>query len=159
MGGVAEEPFVLQSTRNRILTITLNRPKSLNGFSQPMGRAVFEAMASAASDTEIAAVILTGTGKYYCAGADFGAGFAPAMPKTIRRQVFEENKALFDQFLDFPKPLFAALNGPAIGMAVTHATLCDAIIASETATLQTPFTRLGISPEGIREFLLCTESR
>ena len=55
----------------------------------------------------------------------------------------------FDMFLDFPKPIIAAINGPAIGASVTSATLCDAIImAEEGATLSTPFARLGVPPEG-----------
>ena len=55
---------------------------------------------------------------------------------------------MFDSFLDFPKPLLIAANGPAIGASVTSATLCDGIIASNTATFSTPFERLGIPPEG-----------
>ena len=51
-------------------------------------------------------------------------------------------------FLDFPKPILIAVNGPAIGASVTSATLCDGIIASEKATFSTPFTALGITPEG-----------
>ena len=55
---------------------------------------------------------------------------------------------VFDVFLDYPKPILVALNGPAIGASVTSATLCDGIVASDTATLSTPFARLGIPPEG-----------
>jgi enoyl-CoA hydratase/carnithine racemase len=62
--------------------------------------------------------------------------------------IVEQNQALFDAFLDFPKPLLVAVNGPAIGASVTSATLCDGIIASERATFSTPFTALGVTPEG-----------
>ena len=55
---------------------------------------------------------------------------------------------LFELFLDFPKPIIAAVNGPAIGASVTSATLCDALLASDTATFSTPFARLGVPPEG-----------
>jgi enoyl-CoA hydratase/carnithine racemase len=58
------------------------------------------------------------------------------------------NQQLFDAFLDFPKPILAAVNGPAIGAAVTSATLCNAIIASKKATFNTPFGKLGVPPEG-----------
>lgn len=54
----------------------------------------------------------------------------------------------FDTFLDFPKPILVAANGPAIGASVTSATLCDAVIASPSATFSTPFARLGVPPEG-----------
>ena len=72
----------------------------------------------------------------------------PMMPATLRKLIVARNKALFDMFLDFPKPLIAAVNGPAIGASVTSATLCDAIVASDKATFHTPFSALGITPEG-----------
>jgi enoyl-CoA hydratase/carnithine racemase len=62
--------------------------------------------------------------------------------------IVENNEALFNLFLDFPKPMLIAVNGPAIGASVTSATLCDGIIASEKATFSTPFAALGVTPEG-----------
>ena len=58
------------------------------------------------------------------------------------------NQAVFDAYLDFPKPIIVAANGPAIGACVTSASTCDAIIASERATFLLPFARLFIPPEG-----------
>lgn len=69
-------------------------------------------------------------------------------PKKLFKTIVERNESLFNQFLDSPKPLIAAINGPAIGASVTSATLCDAIVASEKARFLTPFGRLGITPEG-----------
>ena len=60
----------------------------------------------------------------------------------------ENNQALFNLFLDFPKPILIAVNGPALGASVTSATLCDGIIASDKATFSTPFAALGVTPEG-----------
>ena len=60
----------------------------------------------------------------------------------------QHNQALFNAFLDFPKPILVAVNGPAIGASVTSATLCDGIIASEKAMFSTPFGWLQIPPEG-----------
>ena len=60
-----------------------------------------------------------------------------------------QNKMVFDAFLDFPKPIIAAINGPAIGASVTTATLCDALLMAQgAATISTPFHRLGVPPEG-----------
>jgi len=73
-------------------------------------------------------------------------------PAILLESIRSQNKALFDNFLDFPKPLFVAVNGPAIGAAVTSAFLSDGIIASEKATFLTPFKALGVVPEGCSSY-------
>ena len=69
-------------------------------------------------------------------------------PRAAHELLRSTNERLFNLFLDFPKPIVAALNGPAVGATVTSATLCDAIVAEEAAYLSTPFRRLAIPPEG-----------
>ena len=69
-------------------------------------------------------------------------------PQKLHDYILKNNAAIFEAFIDFPKPLMIAANGPAIGACVTSATLCDAIIASEKATFSTPFAKLG-------ELLIC----
>ena len=99
-------------------------------------------------DPETKVAILTGTGKYYCAGVNLSGTFKPQHPAKLHAMIQTQNQKLFDMFLDFPKPIIAAVNGPAIGASVTSATLCDALLASDTATFSTPFARLGVPPEG-----------
>jgi enoyl-CoA hydratase/carnithine racemase len=105
-------------------------------------------LALAAENLEIAAVILTGMGKYYCAGVDFAGQLALDFPSSLKKMAEESNYELFDLFISFPKPIFAAVNGPAIGASVTSAVLCDMVIANDAATFHTPFKALGITPEG-----------
>jgi Delta3-Delta2-enoyl-CoA isomerase len=93
-------------------------------------------------------LILTGTDPYYCAGVNLSATIKPMHPKKLHSLIKANNQALFDVFLDFPKPIMVAANGPAIGACVTSATLCDAIIASEKSTFNVPFAALSIPPEG-----------
>ena len=70
------------------------------------------------------------------------------MPSTMRSHIEKYNRGVFDPYITFPKPIIAAVNGPAIGMAVTTASLTDYRIAAPTATFHTPFAQLGLPPEG-----------
>ena len=131
-----------------VTTLTMNRPARLNGWTLEMMDALKAEFKSAAKDPETRVMALTGTDPYYSAGVNLSATLRPAHPRKMRSLIIEHNQALFDAFLDFPKPLLVAVNGPAIGASVTSATLCDGMIASERATFSTPFAMLGIPPEG-----------
>ena len=93
-------------------------------------------------------VVLTGADPYYCAGVNLAATIQPMHPRKLHNMIRTSNQAVFDSFLDFPKPIIVAANGPAIGACVTSASTCDTIIASERATFLVPFARLAIPPEG-----------
>ena len=140
--------LVLSSTSGRVTTLTFNNPKRLNGWTLELMEALFAAMQQAADSDDTAAVVLTGQDPYYSAGVNLSSTIQITHPRSLRDMIIERNQALFDVFIDFPKPLLAAVNGPAIGATVTSATLCDAIVASERATFSTPFARLGVTPEG-----------
>merc|ERR1719397_2280808 len=113
-----------------------------------MRSAMKETFRDVAMDDNSKVMVLTGAGKYYSAGGSFDDIITPMRPSTLKSLMALDNKALFDNFLDFPKPILAAINGPAIGGPVTSALLCDYVIASEAATFITPFARLGATPEG-----------
>jgi Delta3-Delta2-enoyl-CoA isomerase len=147
-GSAAASDLVLRSTKNRVTTLTMNMPARLNGWTQGMMAALHDAMGEAAADEGTRVLILTGTDPYYTAGVNLGGTVKLAHPRVLRQQIIAHNQALFDLFIDFPKPLLVAVNGPAIGAPVTSATLADAIIASERATFSTPFAALGVPPEG-----------
>lgn len=131
-----------------VLTITLNRPEKLNGWTMPMMDAFKEAFQRANESDDVKALILTGSGRYYSAGVNLGGIFKPMHPRKLRNMIEQHNKQLFDAFLTCEKPILIAINGPAIGASVTSATLCNGIIAAESATFSTPFAALGIPPEG-----------
>jgi len=134
--------------RDGITTLTMNLPKRLNGWTMEMMEAIKEGFRDAAGDDETKVLVLTGADPYYCAGVNLAATLRLEHPRKLRAMIIKLNQALFDAFLDFPKPILIAINGPAIGASVTSATLCNGIIASEKATFSTPFSALGIPPEG-----------
>ncbi len=148
MSSHARSSLIRQSRTNGVTTLTMNNPSRLNGWTLDMMVALTDAFGRAAEDEETQALILTGADPYYSAGVNLGGTLKLAHPRELRALIIERNQALFDTFLDFPKPLLAAVNGPAIGASVTSATLCDGIIASEKATFNTPFAALGVPAEG-----------
>jgi peroxisomal 3,2-trans-enoyl-CoA isomerase len=134
----------------------MNKPKKLNGWTTEMMDAFAKAFKYAGQDQQTRAVIFTGAGDYYSAGVNLGGTLKLMAPKKLHRLIVEHNEKLFDRFLTFPKPILVAINGPAIGASVTSATLCDAIIAANTATFSTPFAALGITPEGCSSIQFAT---
>lgn len=142
-------PELLQSeTQDGVTTLIMSNPARLNGWTMEMIDALEAGLKRAAEDEACKVAILTGTGEYYSAGVNLGGSLKLEHPRRLHQFIVDKNKALFQMFLDFPKPILIAVNGPAIGAPVTSATLCDGVIASEKATFSTPFARLGVTPEG-----------
>lgn len=150
--GAPAAPLVLMSERAGVRTLQFNVAAKLNGWSPALLKELKAALDAAATDAAVRAVVLTGSGRYYSAGVDFAGSLAPMSPSRLLREIEASNRALFEQFILFPKPLVACLNGPAIGASVTSATLCDAIVCSETASFLTPFKTLGLVPEGCSSY-------
>jgi len=126
----------------------MRNPKKLNGWTQPMMEAMHRDFAVAATDESIKGLVITGEGNYYSAGVDLSGTIKPMQPAKLQEMIRVKNQLVFDTFLDFPKPVVVAVNGPAIGASVTTATLSEGIVACKEATFNTPFSRLGVPPEG-----------
>ena len=140
--------LILRELDQGVMTLTMNNPKRLNGWTMPMMDALKAAFAEAAERDEVKVIILTGTGPYYCAGVNLSSTLRFGHPKKLHGLIIEYNQALFDMFLDFPKPILVAINGHAIGASVTSAMICNGVIAAEEATFSTPFVALGLCAEG-----------
>jgi len=139
---------ILVEKREGVTTLTMNTPARLNGWTRQMMDALKECLRAAAHDDETRVLVLTGADPYFCAGVNLAGTLRLGHPRKLHALIVENNQALFNLFLDFPKPMLIAVNGPAIGASVTSATLCDGIIASDKATFSTPFSALGVTPEG-----------
>jgi enoyl-CoA hydratase/carnithine racemase len=142
--GIVMTEHVLVERHDRVLSVTWNRPEKKNALTGAMYTAFDEALAEAAADPAIRAVLVKGAGSAFTAGNDL-QDFAtwgrsasledlPVM-RTIRR------------VLDFPKPLVAAVHGAAVGYGTTLLLHCDAVVAAPSATFSLPFIRLGLVPE------------
>ena len=139
---------LLTQLEQGVLTITMNRPAKLNGWTMDMMNALKEVFDKANVEAKVKAIILTGAGDYYSAGVNLSGTLKIMAPRKLRQLIAKNNQALFEVFLGCTKPLLISVNGPAIGASVTSATLANGIIASDNATFSTPFAVLGVTPEG-----------
>jgi len=144
------DPAVLYGAAEGIATVTLNRPAKLNAYTVEMGDAVVDAFARARADASVRVVILTGAGRAFCAGVDLehlkahqAGGNASSGPR-LGEEAFLRKFPI--ELLHFPKPVIAAVNGPAIGVGVTMILPCDVRIAAESAKLGLTFAKLGLLP-------------
>ncbi len=138
-----------------VATITLNRPERLNAATLAMKRDLRAAMEAAGQDERVRVIILTGSGRGFCAGADMaeindlsakgGLVAREALPFDMDRRADYQSR--FSYFPAVPKPIIAAINGPCIGLGMVYAMYCDIRFASDTAVFCTSFSRLGMVAE------------
>jgi enoyl-CoA hydratase/carnithine racemase len=145
---------ILYEAAGGIATITLNRPDKMNAYTATMGREIVEAFHRADEDRQARAIIMTGAGRAFCAGADI-AGFANAIeaqkaPPSAERGSSREGR----EMLAFPnlvrtmsKPSIVAINGFALGIGITMALPCDIRIMAEEAKVGFIFARVGLMAE------------
>ena len=139
-------------TSEGIALITFNRPRRLNGWSGDVIDGFIAALNRANQDPACKVAIMTGKGRYYSSGADFGGQMGPMLPSTLRKFAASKNESIFEAFIGFQKPLIIAAQGPAVGGAVTSACLADYIVCSSHSSWHTPFRALGITAEGCSEY-------
>ena len=151
--------------KEKILTITLNRPDRLNAFTGQMMNDLISAFDSASNDDEVRVVIVTGEGRGFCAGADLGAGEATfnrdENPRVKKTEDVDDLEWLRDgggrttlAIYDCSKPIIAAINGPAVGVGVTMTLPMDIRLASEEAKFGFVFARRGLVPEAASSWFL-----
>jgi 2-(1,2-epoxy-1,2-dihydrophenyl)acetyl-CoA isomerase len=135
---------ILAETTDGIATITLNRPDVMNAYTPDMGDELVQAFNAARDDNDVRVVILTGSGRGFCAGAD-RAYLRPDPEGKLRQIGKEEFVTTYPiQLATFPKPIIAAINGAAVGIGVTMTLPCDIRIAAVDAKISLNFAKLGI---------------
>jgi enoyl-CoA hydratase/carnithine racemase len=148
---------ILYQVSNFVATVTLNRPGKLNAWTPKMEEEVTAALRSAAADDQVRVIILTGAGKGFCAGADMSllsalAQEAAAAPwQNLDTEVNGDMRADFRRkhawLASVPKPVIAAINGPAAGLGFVIPLYCDFRFASEKARFSVIFSKRGLVAE------------
>ena len=149
---------ILYNITDNILTITLNRPEKLNAFNRNMMSEMIDALDQADDDDNIRAIIVTGAGRGFCAGADLSKG-----GDTFNAEVREDRESglnrdgggrLTLRIFECKKPIIAAINGPAVGIGATMLLPMDMRLCSSTAQIGFVFSRRGVVPEACSSYFL-----
>jgi 2-(1,2-epoxy-1,2-dihydrophenyl)acetyl-CoA isomerase len=130
--------------------LTLNRPQTLNAWTAQFGAELKRAVEGEAAQDSVRAVLVTGAGRGFSSGADLKAGFDPAedgMP-NIRKELHDLYHPAIAGIRRLPKPVVAAVNGPAVGIGCSLALACDLVLAAESAFFGLAFVNIGLMPDG-----------
>jgi enoyl-CoA hydratase/carnithine racemase len=149
---------LLYDVADRVATVTLNRPDRLNAVNTTMIRELVEAFDAADGDDGVRAVIVTGAGRAFCAGADLGSGgttFASGPGRAETPEEHHDGGGLVTlRIFDMTKPVIAAINGPAVGFGITMTLAMDVRLASTAAKMGFVFSRRGVVPEACSTWFL-----
>jgi 2-(1,2-epoxy-1,2-dihydrophenyl)acetyl-CoA isomerase len=134
------------------VTIALNRPDRMNAWSNALSADLLDALRGVAADDTIRAVLLTGPGKAFCSGADLREGMAEALANDGRLDTEKTLTRWYHPIVtlirEMPKPVVAAVNGPAAGAGVSLALAADLVVAKESAYFTLAFVNIGLVPDG-----------
>lgn len=143
------DPTIRLETRgDGVALLTLNRPEALNAWNDRMAHELDAALRACQADDAVRAVVITGAGRAFCAGADLAGGgetFRPPARPGAGERPRERTEPLWP--FDLSKPVVAAINGHAIGVGITLPMTCDVRFVAEDAKLQFAFVRRGVLPE------------
>ena len=138
---------LLYEVKDRIATITLNRPDKLNAFTGPMIDAWAGSLAEAQRDDAVNVVVVTGAGRAFCAGGDVGRmGEGEPTPLEHKNQLWENIHRVPRTLEAMDKPVLAMVNGLAVGAGMGMCLMCDVRVASEEARFSTGYVKVGLVP-------------
>jgi len=128
-----------------IAVLTLNRPERLNAVNDIMHSELTTLFSDVEKDADIRVAVLTGAGRGFCSGGDFGPDRDWSGERKSGLTMMQEARRIVDNILDFEKPLIAAVNGAAVGLGATIALFCDIVIAAKPARFGDPHVKMGIT--------------
>ncbi|MGD0452942.1 MAG: enoyl-CoA hydratase-related protein [Solirubrobacteraceae bacterium] len=143
-----------------VATVELNRPQALNAWNAGLGADLLAALRAAAEDDAVRALLITGAGRAFSSGADLrdvsGGDTTPDGHPDVYRTLTERYHPIMHAIREVPKPVIAAVNGPAVGIGCSLALCCDLILAGESAYFLLAFVNIGLVPDGGSSLFLPT---
>lgn len=145
--------FITTEKINKVTILTLNRPDKFNSFNREMALQLHAALDEAENDKDCRCIILTGSGKAFCAGQDLSEAIDPNGP-GIKRIVDEHYNPIILRIRKIEKPIVAAVNGVAAGAGANIALACDVVVATASASFIQAFSKIGLIPDSGGTFFL-----
>ena len=147
------EPTVLHELNGQAVKLTLNRPEKFNSFNREMSLQLQDELKKAANNSNIRAILITGTGKAFCAGQDLSEAVDANGP-GIAAIVREHYNPIITLIRNIEKPIVCAVNGVAAGAGANIALCCDIVLAAESALFIQAFSKIGLIPDSGGTFFL-----
>ncbi len=144
---------ILFEVKNKICTLTLNRPESYNAINDEISYELQDAWKKIRKDDEIRVVIFTGAGKAFCSGQDLKA-IKDSKDRNLSESLHKRYNPIIRAMRNLPKPIIGRINGVAAGAGASFALACDLVIASEKASLIEVFVKIGLVPDSGSSYFL-----
>lgn len=145
---------IKKTIQNGVATLTLNRPEVFNSFNREMALAFQNELDTCENDTSVRAIVITGSGKAFCAGQDLKEVTTPDLNPGFKKILEEHYNPIITRIRAIKKPIIAAVNGVAAGAGANIALACDIVIAHEKVSFIQAFSKIGLVPDSAGTFFL-----
>lgn len=145
---------ITREVKNGVATLTLNRPKVFNSFNREMALLLQVELDLCHTDKKVRAIIITGSGKAFCAGQDLKEVTDPELNPGFKKILEEHYNPIITKIRAIEKPIIAAVNGVAAGAGANIALACDIVIAHEKVSFIQAFSKIGLVPDSAGTFFL-----
>ncbi len=139
---------------NKVATLTLNRPEVFNSFNREMALLLQNELDACEKNPKVRAIVLTGSGKAFCAGQDLKEVTSPELNPGFKKILEEHYNPIVSRIRNIEKPIIGAINGVAAGAGANIALACDVVVASENASFIQAFSKIGLVPDSAGTFFL-----
>jgi len=145
---------IQKSIENGVATLTFNRPEVFNSFNREMAFLLQDELDACNKNTQVRAIVLTGSGKAFCAGQDLKEITDPELNPGFKKILEEHYNPIIEKIRAIEKPIIAAVNGVAAGAGANIALACDIVIAHEKVSFIQAFSKIGLVPDSAGTFFL-----